>query len=324
MKNNSSPTTNSMMAGNQKKLIHTIILVSIILTVKFLGAFMTNSLALFSDSWHLITDLASLIISWWGIRTAAKSASLKYTFGYYRYSVLTALINNLSLIIISLFILYKAIIRYINPVNIVPEGMVFFSVLGLIINFIIIRNVGSNSNNANVKSIFLHFTGDALSDLGVLFGGIIIIFTGWRGIDTLLSAILACLILKSAAKMTLECTCILLEAAPAGISIEKLKHELINIPGIVDVKDIHVWSLSMEMLSMTAHICIEDPSWDDHENLLHYIQHLLKDKFGIDHSTIQLEHLPCSSCYHSKPDHSNECTMCIDCSLLKNQKFNIN
>ncbi len=317
MKDKNSPVTNSIMAQNQKKLFYTILLVAIILTAKFIGAFITNSLALFSDSWHLVTDLAALILSLWGVRTAGKSATFKYTFGYYRYSVLTALINNISLIIVSAFILYKAVNRYMNPVDITPEGMVVFSVLGLIVNLLIVRNLGSKSNNANVKSVFLHFAGDALADLGVLFGGIIIIFTGWHGVDTLLSAVLACLILKSAARMTAECTKILLEATPKAISIEKLKQALISIPGITDVKDMHVWSLSMEMLSMTAHICIEETCWENHENLLHNVQHMIKEKFGIDHSTIQLEHLPCSSCYHSKPDHTEACSMCVDCSFLK-------
>ncbi|MDF2987725.1 MAG: cation diffusion facilitator family transporter [Eubacterium sp.] len=313
MKDINVPKTNSMMVKNQKKLLYTIILVSIILAAKFYGAFITNSLALFSDSWHLITDLAALILSWWGVRTACKSATHKYTFGYYRYSVLTALINNISLIIISIFILYKAVVRYMNPVDIAPEGMVVFSVLGLIVNLIIVRNLGSKSNNANVKSVFLHFAGDALSDLGVLLGGIVIIFTKWRGIDTLLSAILACLILKSAIKMTVECTKILLEATPKGISIDKLKQALVKIPGIIDIKDIHVWSLSMEMLSMTAHISINEAYWENHEILLHKVQHLIKDEFGIGHSTIQIEHLPCSSCYHNKPEHMEVCTMCVDC-----------
>ena len=303
------------MAQNQKKLLLTIILVSLVMFAKFIGAYATSSLALLSDSWHLATDLASLIISYWGIRTALKPASVDYSYGYCRYSVLTALINNITLILISIYILYQAIQRYMHPSEIKPEGMIVLSILGMVINLVIIRILGSHSKNANIKSVFLHFMGDALSDAGVFIGGMIIFFTGKQGIDTLLSAILACLILGNAIRMSHDCFKILLEAVPKNFSIDELKLAIIKIPGIVDVRDIHVWSLSMETLAMTAHICIREADMEFYEKILHNVQHMMKDQFDIEHSAIQIEHLPCSSCYHSKPDHHFGCNMCVDCVL---------
>ncbi|EKQ57663.1 MULTISPECIES: cation diffusion facilitator family transporter [Clostridium] len=289
---------------------------------KFIGAFISKSLALFSDSWHLLTDIASLILSYWGVKVALKSANHKYNFGYYRFSIFTALINNLSLILISVYIFYKAILRYFNPVNVEPSGMIIFSILGLTVNTIVVLNLRNNSNNMNVKSVFLHFMVDALSDIGVLIGGIIIYFTHLPGVDTLLSAILACLILRNAFKMTIECIKILLEAAPEDISIDELKESIKDLGGIIEITDIHIWSLSKEILSMTAHISIKECNIENCESRLHEIQHLLKDKFNIDHSTIQFEKSTCGSCFHSKPDHKHCCNMCIDkCGDEKHQKI---
>jgi cobalt-zinc-cadmium efflux system protein len=309
---------NSGIYQSEKKIIITLILVSIIFFGKFSGAVITNSLALFSDTWHLLTDILSLLISWWGLRMAQKTATRRYTFGYYRFSILTALINNVSLIAISIFIFYKAVLRFLHPVQVQSAGMIVFAILGLVINSLIIFNLHGKTNNVNVKSVFLHFMGDALSDLGVLFGGIIIAFTGLYGTDTLLSAILACLILFNAVKMSIECVKILLEGAPASIPIDELKNSMIGVDGVVSVTDLHVWSLSMENVVMTAHVCLNTEKIRDSELILHSIQHLLKDKYQIEHSTIQFEHCTCSSCYHSKPDHNGKCSLCIDqCRLIK-------
>lgn len=297
---------------NEKKVFITCILVSCIFGLKLTGAILTNSLALYSDSWHLLTDVASLLFSWWGLRQARKTATCRYTFGYYRHGVLTAFINNLSLICVSVYIFYSAVNRYLHPLAVKPGGMILIAVFGLIFNCIIAFTLQPNTKNITVKSVFLHFIGDALSDFGVLLGGIVIYFTGLSGIDTVLSAGLACLILHNAIKMSLECVKILLEGAPSNISIEDLTKSILKVNGVISVTDLHVWSLSKENLAMTAHICFIDHDVRNCELSLHQIQHLLKDQYGIEHSTIQFEHCPCSSCFHSKPDHNKCCTMCIN------------
>lgn len=297
---------------SQKKILIAIGLVGLILALKLSFAVITNSLALFSDSWHLITDFASLLISWWGLKIATKQADSKNTFGYYRYSVLTALINNVSLIIISLFIFYKAVGRFLHPVAVEPQGMIIVATIGLIINLVIILNLRQNNNNLNVRSAFLHFAGDALADLGVLLGGIVIIFTGWSKVDTLLSSILACLILRSAIKMTRECLSIFLESVPGNISIRELRASILTIDGVRGVTDIHVWAVSQEVIAMTAHVCVAELSKDQTLELLHKIQHTTYDEFGITHTTIQFEYYSCSSCFHSKSDHLQQCSLCID------------
>jgi cobalt-zinc-cadmium efflux system protein len=147
------------MAKNERTLRFSIVMVSIMLSVKFIGAYITHSLALFSDSWHLVTDLASLLISWSGLRLAVRKADNRFTFGYYRFSILSALINNLLLIGISFFILFQTFQRYVNPLPVEPGGMIIIAIAGLMINLIIIVKLRAGQKNLNIKSVFLHFMG---------------------------------------------------------------------------------------------------------------------------------------------------------------------
>lgn len=303
---------NINLKQSEKKILHSIALVSLLFCLKLWGGLSSKSLALLSDSLHLVTDFFALIISFIGLRMSSKPANRKYTFGHFRHSILTALINNMFLIGISMFILYEAIKRYFNPVIVESKTMMIFSILGIIVNIIIYLNLRGDSNNMNVKTALLHFIGDGLADLFVLIGAIIIYFTKIMFIDVFLSAILSIIIMRSAIKMFIECVKIFLEAVPEEIIIEDLEEELLKVENIIAIRDIHVWSLSKEMISLTAIIStsIDDPIM--RENLIHELQHLLRDSFNIVHSTIQLERSPCSSCYHSKEDHNEECTMCID------------
>lgn len=319
MKSNQENYDQSLIQS-ERKVFGSLILVLIIFIGKLIGAFLTNSLALLSDTWHLATDILSLIISWWGLKMASKPADYDHTFGHYRYSILTALINNISLIGISLFIFYKAFKRYLNPSVVEPKGMIIFAILGLLVNILIVINLKNKKDNINVKSAFLHFIGDALADFGVLIGGIIIYFTNWVGIDTLLSAILACLILKSALAMTMECIHIFLEATPKSIDLNQVKNSMLDLKLVKEVKDLHVWSLSNEVIAMTAHVHADCKDIKECEKILYQIQGLLKEEFGIVHSTIQFESSPCSSCFHSQFDEKNKCLMCIDASLCNKFK----
>lgn len=297
---------------SQRKILYSMGLVGILFILKLYGGIFTNSLALLSDSLHLITDFFALLISWIGLKMTSKPANHRYTYGHYRHSILTALINNIFLIIISIFILYKAYMRYITPVPVDSSLMIIFSALGILVNALILLILKNNANNMNVKSALLHFIGDAIADVSVLVGAIVIYLYGITVIDTLLSGILSLLILRSAITMAIDCIKIFLEATPRNISLDSLKKSIKSIKHIVEIRDLHVWSLSQEVIAMTCHISTTENDIVARENLLHEIQHLLKDEFNITHSTIQLENTPCSSCYHNKPDHKEKCSLCID------------
>ncbi|HCW05234.1 MAG TPA: cation transporter [Clostridium sp.] len=310
MDSNTSPQ--DYLKESKKKLLYSIGLVAILFVFKLFGGLFANSLALLSDSLHLITDFFALIISWIGLKWTSKPANTKYTYGHYRHSILTALINNILLICISIFILYKSYLRFLNPVEVESALMIVFSLLGILVNALILLNLRGNANNINVKSALLHFAGDAVADISVLVGAVVIYFSGIALIDTILSLVLSILILRSAIKMSLDCIKIFLEASPKDISLEDLTSSIKQLDNVMDVKDLHLWSLSQEIVIMTAHISTTLKDAFQREELIHEIQHLLNEQFNISHSTIQLESSPCSSCFHSKTDHKGKCSLCID------------
>jgi cobalt-zinc-cadmium efflux system protein len=308
------------MSGNGKRLLFPIVLVSLLLIAKLVGSYLSKSLALRSDTWHLVTDLASLIISWAGLKVAIRKADLRFTFGYYRFSILSALINNLLLIGISFVILFQTIQRFLHPVEVEPDGMVFFSILGLVVNFIIIFKLRDGQKNINLKSVFFHFMGDTLADLGVLIGGLIIKHTGWYRIDTGLSALLACFILRSAMVMAEECLKIFLEAAPADLSIPKIKEFLKKIPGVIEITELHIWSLSLENLILTVHIRISTVSVAEINEIIREIQHGLSECFNIAHSTIQVEPIVGGESFYYRPAHLQECRLIFNSPVFIRQR----
>jgi cobalt-zinc-cadmium efflux system protein len=143
-----------------------------------------------------------------------------------------------------------------------------------------------------------------LADLGVLIGGLIIGNTGWYGIDTILSALLSCLIFRSASTLAIECVKVLLEAAPQDINIKQLKEFLCRLPGVAEITDLHIWSLSLENVVLTAHVCVVPMKAPEINQIIHRIQQVLYEQFNIIHSTIQVEYSPCESRFHSKSDTS--------------------
>lgn len=308
--------------STEKRLFATLMGVSIIFVIKLTGGFITNSLALQGDAWHLFTDILSLGISYIAASQAHRSADYNYTFGYCRYSILASLVNNLSLIIVSLWLFYQAIQRFLHPTPIHPQGMLIIGIIGLICNALIAFNLRTTGNNLNIKSAFLHFIGDALADLGVIIGSLVIYFTGYQGVDTLLSGLLGCMILGSALKMSRETLLILLERVPARVRPQEVIQELDALSGVNTVRDLHIWSLTGDYVAMCAVVCIKNVTIAESEKLLHSIQQRLKERFGIVHTTIQFETVPCKSCCHDKevrkqlcinncpPDHAEQFNAC--------------
>lgn len=286
--------------NTERRLLVTLLGVSIIFGVKLAGGIITNSLALQGDAWHLFTDILSLGISYLAARQAYRSADFNYTFGYCRYSILAALVNNLSLIIVSLWLLYQSLQRFLNPAPVHPEGMLIIAILGLICNMFIAFNLRSTGNNLNIKSAFLHFLGDALADLGVLIGSLVIYFTGYQGVDTLLSGVLGCLIMGSALKMSRETLLILLERVPADIEPKVVIKQITGVDGVRTVRDLHIWSLTGDYIALCAVVCVRNVTIAESEGILKNIQQVLKDQFGIIHATIQFETVPCRSCFHDE------------------------
>jgi len=262
---------------------------------------LTNSLALISDAWHLLTDLLSLILSWWAVNKTAQPPNDWATFGFHRVGILAALINNVSLVVVSFYILYQAYLRFLNPQSIETTGMSLLALMGIGISAVIVFLVNDGAKiNLNMRSVWLHFAGETLASVGVFVGGILIVFTGWFWVDTLLSAVLGLTILRGAITMLRQITIILLEGVPENISIQDVSKCLKQIRCVVAARDIHVWCLAEERVALSAHVEIaRDISLSQTEPILAEIKFELASKFNITHVSIQFELCECSDCHHT-------------------------
>jgi cobalt-zinc-cadmium efflux system protein len=268
--------------------------------VKLTGGYLTNSLALISDAWHLLTDLLSLIISWWAMKKSIQPPTDWATYGFYRVGILAALINNISLVAISFYILYQAYDRFLHPEIIETTGMSLLATLGIVISAVIVYLVKDGAqNNLNMRSVWLHFAGEALASFGVLIGGVVIYYTECYWIDTLLSGVLGLTILRGALVMLRDITVILLEGIPTNLSIIDISNCLKCIQNISDARDIHVWCLDEEKMALSAHIEVaSDVTISQTEPLLQEIKTRLANQFRITHVNIQFELHECQDCYH--------------------------
>lgn len=284
--------------GSQKALAAAALLTALHFFAKLVGGYLTNSLALISDAWHLLTDLLSLVLSWWAIKVANKKPKPWATFGFHRAGILAALANNISLIAVSFYILYEAYLRLLVPREVETWGMTVLSALGVVISALIVymTNQGAKKN-LNVKSVWLHFAGETLASLGVLLGGIVIYFTGWFWIDTALSAFLGLVILRSSCVMLKDIVIILLNGIPGDLDVDDISKCLKQIPQVQGARDIHVWYLAEEVVIMSVHIQVEyDLRLSQTEPILAEIKGIASDKFNITHVVVQLERNGCNHC----------------------------
>jgi cobalt-zinc-cadmium efflux system protein len=242
----------------------------------------------------MLTDNLALLLSFFAMKFATMPATEKRTFGFYRLEILAALINGIVLVLISLYIIYQAYLRMINPQRV--EGMLMLIVagIGLVANIIGAVVLMKHSHaNLNIRGAYLHIVGDALSSVGVVIGGVIILYTGWYLIDPILSILISLVIIYGAWALVKESVSILLESVPAHINIETVAAEISKISGVREAYHIHVWTITSGVHALSAHILIDDQLVSRSRDLIDDIRALLADKFKILHSTIQLE---CERC----------------------------
>ena len=252
---------------------------------EFIGGIFTNSISIMSDSIHDFVDAISIGISFILEKLSKKKANKTYTYGYLRYSVLGALITTLMLIIGSMFVIYNAIKRFINPVEINYSGMILFAVVGVVVNFIAAK-ITSHGHSLNQKSVNLHMLEDVFGWLIVLIGAIVMIFTDISILDPIMCLGVAVFIIINALKNFKSIFDIFLEKVPKGIDIEKIKKEILKIDGIKDVHHIHIWTLDGYNNYATIHIVLDKNINNVKELIRHELYHN-----GINHVTIELENI---------------------------------
>jgi cobalt-zinc-cadmium efflux system protein len=260
----------------------------IILVVELVGGYISHSLALLSDAGHVLTDIAAIGLSWYAMHQSQKPASEKFTYGYHRSGILAAFINAMMLIAIAVVILYEAIDRFKNPQPVGSTWMFISASVGLIMNLYLGLGL-SKEENINVKSAVLHMIGDAIASAGVIIGGIIILFTGWDFVDPILSVLIAFLIAFGAWKIVKQTVGILMEGTPKGISLEEVMEKIRSVKGVLNVHDLHVWSITSGKNALSCHVVLNNQiTFQESQLILREIEHKLQHQ-GIGHVTIQLE-----------------------------------
>jgi cobalt-zinc-cadmium efflux system protein len=269
-------------------------LVLVIMVAEIIGGIFSNSLALLSDAGHMLTDALALGLSLFAMNLARRPATATRTYGYHRAEIMAALVNGTVLVLVSAFIFYEAYRRF----NTVPEVksplMMAVAVIGLVadlIGMVLLRR--GSQKSINVRAAFWHVIGDTLSSVGVIIAGIIIFFAGWYVADPILAVVIGVVILWGAVRIVKESVDILLESVPPHVEVEKVAEAVKAVPDVVDMHDIHIWTITSGIYALSAHLSIADQTVSQSCDIITRVNRLLADDFNITHTTLQLE---CESC----------------------------
>ncbi|MBA8760094.1 cation diffusion facilitator family transporter [Staphylococcus schleiferi subsp. coagulans] len=262
--------------------------------VEFAGGIISNSLALLSDSFHMLSDVFALALSMLAVYFASRKPTARYTFGYLRFEILAAFLNGLALAVISVWIFYEAIVRIIFPKPVESGLMLVIATIGLIVNIvltvILVRSLKSE-NNINIQSALWHFMGDLLNSIGVIIAVVLIYFTGIQLIDPILSMIIALVILRGGYKIMRNAWLILMESVPEHLDTDEIMETMKSVDQVLDVHEFHLWSITTEHYSLSAHVVLDSRSSEDAYQTINELETLLKEKYGLAHTTLQIEHL---------------------------------
>ena len=276
---------------SKKTLYVTLFLTLFFALMELFGGLFSNSLSLVGDSFHMFSDVLALGASMVAIYFEAKKPTEKFTYGFLRLEVVVAFLNGIILMLIAVGMIYESVIRFFNPREIDFGSMFFIALIGLIFNIVITWILFSSTkkeNNINIKSAMLHFLGDLLNSVGVIISSIIIYFTNFVYIDIIMSVLISVIIFTGGYKISKEAFFILMEAVPSEVDLNMLRNELLNIDGIKNIHEFHIWKNDNEEISFTAHILLDN--YEKHNN--YRIINEIKQKlalYDIIHMTVQIE-----------------------------------
>jgi len=291
----------SVTKANQHPLLVALCITGSIAVVELIGGILSNSLALIGDAAHMFTDTLALGLSLFALSIAKRPASQTRTYGYLRAEILAALTNGIVLILISAYLSYEAYRRFTEPPQIQGGLMLVVAIIGLLANVIglaILRSGGRQ--NLNVKGAFLHMWSDAVSSIGVIAAAVIILLTGWSFADPIITILIVVLILRGAVGLVVEASNILLETVPKHLNVSQVTSDVKKIKGVKDIHDIHLWTITSGVYALSCHLLIEDRMVSNSAEIVAEVNQTLSQKFGIGHSTLQLE---CEECQNSPVCH---------------------
>jgi cobalt-zinc-cadmium efflux system protein len=282
-------------AGTGRVLWWSVVATAVFVIIEFIAGIRAHSLALLSDAGHNFTDALSLLLAWFGFYLQAKPANETKTFGYHRAGVLTAFLNALTLIALSLWIFYEGYQRIIRPQPVHELLMIVVAGFGLALNGGIMWGLRvAQRNDINIHSAFVHMLGDLVGSIGIVIGAIMIRYTGWQQVDPLLSILIGALIVWTAWDIVRESLNILLEGLPRGLELQSVISAMRQVEGVLDVHDLHIWSLGSTTRALSCHVLIEDLPPSTSELTLRRLNDLLAHRFQIRHTTVQFEHMNCA------------------------------
>lgn len=264
------------------------------IVIEYIGAVISNSIALLSDAGHLATDVLAMSIALFGFWIGKKAPTEKFTYGFMRAEVIAAFINALLWFVLFAFIIYESIDRLINPVEVDPMTLLPVAVLGLIANLIVFKLLHSShtGNNINMRGAILHVLLDIFGSIAAIISGVVIYFTDWYYADSIIGILLAALILKSGWELLKDCVSIMMEYKPDYITEEDVRKTVLdNAPDVEDIHHVHIWELSGRKVAMTLHVTLKEKG--DCNNAILLTKRALYEDFGVTHCTVQAEHGKC-------------------------------
>lgn len=259
----------------------------------------SNSLVLLTDAAHNLTDVIALALSLYAVWLTLKPSSAAKTYGYHRAGILVALLNSTTLVLISLGIFYSAYLRFQSPPEVKSGVMIVVGTIAFVINLVTALLVMKGSeHDLNLRSTFLHLMGDVLSTVGAVVAGVVIFFTDWYWLDPLASVFIGMLILWNAWGILRETVDILLESTPRDVNVDEMIKGMQQVQGVLGVHDLHVWSITRSMRTMSAHILTDDISISAGREIQNQLNKLLSSHYHIEHATLQLECANCQPCLY--------------------------
>ncbi|MCB0862957.1 MAG: cation transporter [Solirubrobacterales bacterium] len=256
---------------------------------EIIGGLLTDSLALLADAGHMLSDSFSLFLALGAVALAARPATPRRTYGYKRAEILAALINGVLLVVVSVWIVIEAINRIGDPPDVLGGWMLVVAVAGLAVNLIAARVLARSAGESlNVKAALRHVLADVAGSVGVILAAVIILTTGWELADPIVSIVISVLIATSAWSILRDSVDVLLEAAPPGLDTEEIGYSMASLSGVDQVHDLHIWQITSGMPMLSAHVLVAPES--DCHGIRRELELLLGREYGIDHTTLQVEH----------------------------------
>lgn len=286
--------TNDLTKGTIRRLMLSLVITLAFVIIEAVAGIFANSLALLTDAAHNLTDVIALGLSWYALHLTMQPAHSGKTYGYHRAGILIALANSTTLVVIALGIFYEAYRRFITPPEVKASILIGVGLAAVLVNLVTALLIKRGSEgDLNLRSAFLHLMGDVLSTVGAVIAGVIIAFTGWNWLDPLVSVLIGILILWNAWGIVSETIHILMESTPNDIDMDDMVGDIIQIGGVNNVHDLHVWSITQRIRTLSAHVVTEDLTISEGAAIQNAISTLLNHKYGISHATLQLE---CAGC----------------------------